>query len=377
MTPDGSRAEGANLPARQPRPSLPAAGGAVAAIIPRTVEEMFRVADAIHGAGLAPTTLKNVQQVTVAIMAGAELGLAPFQAVQSFAVINGRPSIWGDAIPALLWRNGFKIEEWFDDDDKPTKAFCKITRPEGQVIERTFSLDDAKAANLLSKQGPWQTARKRMLQMRARAFAARDGAADALKGMQVREEVQDYAHDVTPGREAATNRRAEMLARMQQNQHQAPDTGFDAGHVASELGDTPHDPETGEVQEEPAQDAEFEEAETDKGPGDFDAVKDAIYGEDPPEDDEVLETHSPSAGEPGYRAPVEEKAPPAEEPTLAQRADDYERRLRAATNTTKLTSIRNANSKLRQAIEKEMPARWHGLDELFNELYRQLDGGDE
>lgn len=376
MTPDTThQGGGANVPARQPKPALPATGGAVAAIIPRSVEEMFRIAEAIHGSGLCPSTLKTVQQVTVAIMAGAELGFAPFQAVQAFAVINGRPSIWGDAIPALLWSKGFGIEEWFDDDDNATKAFCKIIRPGGQEIVRTFSIADAKAANLLGKQGPWQTNRKRMLQMRARAFSARDGASDVLKGMQVREEVEDYTHEVSGAPTRAPSRREEMLERMKANQHQAPDTGFDAGHVASEL--TPHDPETGEVV-----DAEFEEAEPDKGPGDFDAVKDAIYGEDEPGDDETLEMHSPSAGEPGYRAPVEEKAPPAaEEPpaekTLAQKADDYERRLRAAGNTTKLTSIRNANSKLRQAIEAEMPDRWAQLDELFNQLYVQLNGGEE
>jgi len=125
-------------------------------------------------------------------MAGAELGFAPFQAMQSFAVINGKPNIWGDALPALLWSRGFKIKEWFDDEDAPKKAFCRITRPDGEEIERTFSLEDARKAALLGKQGPWQQYQKRMLQMRARAFAARDGAADVLRGMHVAEEVQDY-----------------------------------------------------------------------------------------------------------------------------------------------------------------------------------------
>src|SRR5690606_32076322 len=130
------------------------------------------------------------EQVLVAIMAGAELGFAPFQALQSFAIINGKPNIWGDAIPALLWSRGFKIKEWFDNDDEPSKAFCRITRPDGEVIERTYSTADAKKASLIGKQGPWQTNQKRMLQMRARGFGARDGAADVLRGMQVAEEVQ-------------------------------------------------------------------------------------------------------------------------------------------------------------------------------------------
>src|SRR5580658_7958205 len=76
------------------------AGGRVAALVPQTLEEAYRLADAMSQSGLTPNGIKTPQAVMVAIMAGAELGLPPFQACQSFAVINGRPSIWGDAIPA-------------------------------------------------------------------------------------------------------------------------------------------------------------------------------------------------------------------------------------------------------------------------------------
>lgn len=47
--------------------------------------------------------------------------------------------------------------------------------------------------------GPWQQYPKRMLSMRARTLAARDGAADALMGLQVAEEMQDVpVRDITP-----------------------------------------------------------------------------------------------------------------------------------------------------------------------------------
>lgn len=175
----------------QPKPTIKA-GGQVSALVPQSLDEAFRVASAMAASGMTPKGVDKPEQVLVAIMAGAELGFAPFQAMQSFAVINGKPNIWGDALPALLWSSGFKIKEWFDDADEPTKAYCRITRPDGEEIERSFSLADAKRAGLLGKQGPWQQYQKRMLQMRARAFAARDGAADVLRGMHVAEEVQDY-----------------------------------------------------------------------------------------------------------------------------------------------------------------------------------------
>jgi hypothetical protein len=52
-------------------------------------------------------------------------------------------------------------------------------------------MDDAKAAGLLGKQGPWSQYPKRMRQMRARGFALRDVFPDVLKGMPVAEEVMD------------------------------------------------------------------------------------------------------------------------------------------------------------------------------------------
>jgi hypothetical protein len=126
-------------------------GGRVQAIIPDTVEEVFRIAKAVAASGLAPNGMKSAEQITIAIMHGAEIGLPPMQAIQRIAVVNGRPTIWGDAVPALLLSRGFKLREWETD----TASFCEVTRPDGTKIERSFSDADAKAAGLLGKSGPW------------------------------------------------------------------------------------------------------------------------------------------------------------------------------------------------------------------------------
>jgi hypothetical protein len=186
----------AQLPAvaEKPKPQI-AGGGAVVALVPQTLDEAYRLADAMSRSGLMPSSFKSPEAVMVAIMAGAELGFAPFQSCQSLAVISGRPVLFGDAIPALIWSNGFKLKEWFENEaaDYPDEmaAVCEITRPDGQVIAGRFSVADAKEARLWSKDGPWQTAKKRMLKMRARSFGARDGAADLLRGLFVAEEAQD------------------------------------------------------------------------------------------------------------------------------------------------------------------------------------------
>lgn len=248
------------LPARAKPPI--STGGQVAALVPQNLEEAFRLAGALAASGMAPRGMDKPEQVMVAILAGAEIGFAPYQAMQSFAVVNNRATLWGDAIPALLWSHGFKIKEWFDNDDAPKKAFCEVTRPDGTAIQRSYSLDDAKKAGLIGKQGPWQTATSRMLQMRARSFAARDGAADVLKGLHIREEVEDYTHvrDVTP---APTGLRARLEAAQS-----ASSEGFTATQ-AQDDGPT-YDEATGEIQ-----DAEVEEV--------AEAVDAALDGDDLPE----------------------------------------------------------------------------------------------
>lgn len=170
---------------------LRATGGRAMAIIPQSVEEVFRLATAVHKSGLAPNGFKTAEQITVAIMHGAEIGLPPMQALQKIAVINGRPSLWGDGLPALLLARGFRIEEWSDGTEDGRGATCRVTRPDGAKIERRFTIGDAKVAGLWGKQGTWKQYPDRMLQMRARGLAARDGAADVLSGLYLAEEAQD------------------------------------------------------------------------------------------------------------------------------------------------------------------------------------------
>jgi hypothetical protein len=125
------------------------------------------------------------------------------QALASIAVINGRPTIWGDAIPALIQKAGHHIDVDYEGSGETLTAVATLTRGDsGKTVVRRFGMADAKRAGLLGKAGPWTQYTARMLAHRARTWAARDGAADALMGLQVSEEVQDYgpdnARDVTP-----------------------------------------------------------------------------------------------------------------------------------------------------------------------------------
>lgn len=187
------------------------AGGSPTAIVPTSVDEAYRLAVIFHKSGMVPQSLKTPEQVMVAIMAGAELGMVPFQAVRHIAVVNNRPTLWGDGLVAVARSQGVRISERVEGEGDGIIATCEVTRPDtGEVIVRTFSVADAKKAQLWAKSGPWQQYPKRMLSMRARAFALRDGAADILNGFQVAEEVEDY---VQPQREVTP--RAEVIHTLQ------------------------------------------------------------------------------------------------------------------------------------------------------------------
>lgn len=179
------------------------------AIVPQSIEEVFRLATAVSKSGIAPKGMDKPEAITVAILHGLELGLPPMQAIQRIAVINGRPTVWGDALPALLWARNFSIKEWIDGEKDDRTAYCTVTRPNSEAVTRTFSVGDAKRAGLWGKSGPWTQYSDRMLSMRARGFACRDGAADVLGGLYLAEEAQDILDlkDITPRKSSAAAKR--------------------------------------------------------------------------------------------------------------------------------------------------------------------------
>jgi hypothetical protein len=194
----------------RPRPPIEA-GSEVAAFRPRNFDEAWRLSVALsEGAtSMIPDVYRGSPGAVFAALAkGAELGLSPMAALGSIAVINGRATLWGDALPALVRREGHTIEEWLTGDTREDwVAHCRIKRRDtGETIVRSFSWSDAIMAGLAKKPGPWQQYPKRMLQMRARGFAVRDGVAEIMVGLGMAEEVMDTPkppRDITPRQEAS------------------------------------------------------------------------------------------------------------------------------------------------------------------------------
>lgn len=158
----------------------------------------------VSKSGLAPRDLKTPEAILVAIQHGMELGLSPAQALQSIAVINGRPCVWGDAAMALCKAHPdcLDVIETFERSDgaDDSLAKCEVLRRDNAPVVRTFSVAQAKKAGLWGKAGPWTQYPQRMLQMRARSWALRDAFPDALKGVGIADEVREYDQAPKPAR---------------------------------------------------------------------------------------------------------------------------------------------------------------------------------
>jgi hypothetical protein len=192
-----------------PRPTLAIARGVQIG----NIDELWRFATAVAASGLAPKGITTKEAIFIAIEMGLEVGLPAMAALQNIAVINGRPSIWGDAQLAICRGSGEleEFSEWYEQGGKKlarnpvsfgddTTAVCRVKRRGYEAAETAFSVADSKQARLWGKEGPWSQYPGRMLRFRARSFALRDTFGDALKGLRAAEEVMDDGPElnVTP-----------------------------------------------------------------------------------------------------------------------------------------------------------------------------------
>jgi hypothetical protein len=169
---------------------------------PANLTEAMQFSDMLANSSMVPKAYQGKpQDILVCVQWGYEMGLAPMQALQNIAVINGKPSVYGDALMALVQASPVceDVEEFFENEGSPNPiAVCIAKRKGRKPVTVKFSVEDAKRAGLWGKQGPWSAYPKRMMQMRARGFALRDAFPDVLKGMITAEEAQDYPDEAKP-----------------------------------------------------------------------------------------------------------------------------------------------------------------------------------
>jgi hypothetical protein len=162
-------------------------------LVPKDFDQMYRIAHIFANSGMIPKHFTSAAQVFVAMELGMEIGLPPMASVQNIAVINGRPSVWGDAALGVVRASGamakFQEDPVINDDGEIMGYDCYAERTNGDSAKHRFTVKMAQRAGLWDKAGPWKQYPERMMQMRARGFVLRDLFPDVLRGVYLREEL--------------------------------------------------------------------------------------------------------------------------------------------------------------------------------------------
>lgn len=159
-----------------------------------SLDDVAELSQIIIDAGWVKPGTK-LPDVMVRVLKGQEVGLPAIEAVNTIAVINGKPSLYGDGQLAIVMSSGLledKDEHFEKAEDGSTVAVC-TTKRRGMKTPHTtrFGWADAKRAGLANKPGPWTQNPARQCQMRARAFNLRDMFPDVLCGIYSGEEAED------------------------------------------------------------------------------------------------------------------------------------------------------------------------------------------
>ena len=225
---------------------------------PATLTEAIQFSDMLASSSMVPKAYQGKpQDILVCVQWGYEMGLAPMQALQNIAVINGKPSVYGDAMMALVQASAVceDVEEFFEGEGTPNPvAVCIAKRKNRKPVIAKFSVEDAKRAGLWAKQGPWSAYPKRMMQMRARGFALRDAFPDVLKGLISAEEAADYPDEAKPRPVAKPANPLDLVAKPEPVA--IPVQTSDPVIIEAALADTV-EPELGTVQAEELQPADI------------------------------------------------------------------------------------------------------------------------
>lgn len=214
MTDERTEEPTAQLPAKLP---LQADDRGILPIIPRDTEEAARYAGALIRAGIVPDSYRaggkkdgeiDAPLVLAGIFKALEVGLPPQTGLGTIYPVNGRFTVFGDGAIALIQRDRVitkhtanKIGPSFPPDTElglwPDEYGWEVRYwrrgQEDEPYIGRFTVKDARRAGLWmsSYRKPWIMYPDRMLFNRARAFALRDGFADCLMGLGIREEMED------------------------------------------------------------------------------------------------------------------------------------------------------------------------------------------
>jgi len=174
----------------QPHADLPSAS---------EFEVMQRMSRMFQESGLYKN-VANVAQAIAIVQTGRELGIGPSMALREMYIIpgQGRPTLSAALLGALVQRDhgdgAIRVVE-------STNDVCRVQyrrRSWEKPQEITFTMEDARRAELVKAKSNWEKYPRAMLRSRAVSEACRAGFSDSIMGLYSTEELAPDSVTVTP-----------------------------------------------------------------------------------------------------------------------------------------------------------------------------------
>jgi hypothetical protein len=164
------------------------------------LEAVYRFGQYVIASAMFPQ-FNSPNQIVMVYQIKCDTKITLTQALQYIAFINNRASLWGDGLLAAALATG-KVEDIKEEmsgslKDGDLAWTCTIIK-KGQPspIVRTFDWSDATVAGLVNKD-TYKKWPKRMIQMRARAWALRDSGLTGGVGSAEEEEDRQYVESAS------------------------------------------------------------------------------------------------------------------------------------------------------------------------------------
>jgi 5'-3' exonuclease len=156
---------------------------------PRNPLQAWTLARGIHSSRLFQC--ESPEAALMILMTGREMGIGAMSSMRGFHFVKGRPVMSSQLMSALILRSG-KAEYWELLESDAKHATYATKRVGGRNEQKkTFTLEEARLAQLVKADGNWAKYPTSMCEARAAAMLARIVYPDLLMGVYLPDELDD------------------------------------------------------------------------------------------------------------------------------------------------------------------------------------------
>lgn len=167
---------------------------------PKRWQVMNAMAQTFINSGALPDSIKNAAQLIMVMQAGYEAGMQPLESINAFYIVNGKITMYGDAVTAQVIKHGHTVE-WGTCDG--TEAEVTITRKDnGKSMTGKFTIEMAIERGLTTYNDGkpnvfWRKFPANMLKYKALGEIVDFIVPDALHGAPIKEVIEADMDPVT------------------------------------------------------------------------------------------------------------------------------------------------------------------------------------